>query len=218
MVNGFFRYGGTIDINLLGFILLYFIIFIPYLFISKKKRNSWVDYHVVLTSLFIFYVMSVAYFVFLPIDIIGEGDRIFQSNHLVGRDYLTIMEVLNINLIPFRSIVSTIRTTPSELWLFILRGVGGNFLLLLPLPIFLCLYVTDRISIKKIFFISISTTILIEISQLAINFMTRWPNRIVDIDDVILNTMGAIVGYLIFVRYGNFFNSLLSKISDFINR
>ena len=45
----------------------------------------------------------------------------------------------------------------------------------------------------------------LEIIQLLIDVITRYPNRVCDIDDFILNSIGVIIGYLLYV--------LISKIS-----
>ena len=72
------------------------------------------------------------------------------------------------------------------------KQVLGNFVMLLPLGIYLPLLYKRLRGFFQVLLISLLASIFIEFLQL----ITRY--RSVDIDDVLLNTVGACVGYLIF--------------------
>jgi len=119
-----------------------------------------------------------------------------------GGTDLTIAQIANINLIPFRNLSFTIRfsTFRAILW-----GVGGNFIMLMPLPIFIGLRSNKPLIFKQALLFSFLTTLFIESTQLVLNLAGGWPSRLVCVDDLILNTLGALVGYAIFKKFPNLF-------------
>jgi glycopeptide antibiotics resistance protein len=70
--------------------------------------------------------------------------------------------------------------------------VIGNLVMLLPLGIYIPLLFPRLAGFFKVFIICLSVSVSIELMQLITNA------RSTDIDDVILNTSGAIVGYIIY--------------------
>lgn len=89
------------------------------------------------------------------------------------------------NLIPFTEILRY--KIGSKLFI---KNVIGNIILFIPFGI-LITYLKNITTPSKIISISLSTSLIIEIIQLLIG-------RVFDIDDIILNTIGAIIGYCIF--------------------
>ena len=72
------------------------------------------------------------------------------------------------------------------------KQILGNFVMLLPLGIYLPLLYKRISRFVPVLLVSLMVAVIIEMLQLATSF------RSVDIDDVLLNTSGACVGYLIF--------------------
>ena len=70
--------------------------------------------------------------------------------------------------------------------------VVGNFIMLLPLGIYLPLLYRNIKNLFTVTFAAMLVSVSIELMQLASNF------RITDIDDVILNTAGASAGFIIY--------------------
>jgi glycopeptide antibiotics resistance protein len=70
--------------------------------------------------------------------------------------------------------------------------VVGNFIMLLPLGIYLPLLYKKIKGFFSVTFVAMMVSVSIELMQLATNV------RIADIDDVILNTAGASVGFIIY--------------------
>jgi glycopeptide antibiotics resistance protein len=107
---------------------------------------------------------------------------IFAPGFIENIRYRVFHEV-GVNLVPF--------TIFKEYKDIFDRQIAGNFIMLLPLGIFLpILY--KNLSFIKVLFIAMFTSIIIELIQLISN------SRRTDIDDVILNTSGAIVGFLFY--------------------
>jgi len=111
---------------------------------------------------------------------------------------------LSINIIPFASIIKDIGkigiTYDGDVLFMIgliVRNVGGNILLLMPLG-FLAPIIWDKFKkIKNTILLGLAISISIELLQLIESLFSSWI-RITDIDDVICNVIGSIVGYFIY--------------------
>ncbi|MGL5751855.1 MAG: VanZ family protein, partial [Paraclostridium sp.] len=98
------------------------------------------------------------------------------------------------NLIPFKTIVDFIKigmTESSLLWAF--SNIFGNICIFMPLGYLLPMFFEKFRSLKNTAIVAITLSIFFEITQyvLAIGSL--------DIDDLILNTIGGISGYLVYV-------------------
>jgi glycopeptide antibiotics resistance protein len=80
---------------------------------------------------------------------------------------------------------------------FCLENLLGNIGLFLPLGVMLPLIFDKASSLQRVLAIGMSASLVIEVTQ----FFSRYFGiyRSVDIDDVLLNTMGACLGYICFV-------------------
>lgn len=109
-----------------------------------------------------------------------------------------------LNLIPFVSIIKDISQigiayggdAPVMIGL-IVRNVGGNILLLMPLGVLVPILFHTYRHLKKIVILGLLTSISIESIQILEIVVGAW-GRTVDIDDVICNVLGATLGYLIY--------------------
>jgi glycopeptide antibiotics resistance protein len=72
------------------------------------------------------------------------------------------------------------------------KQILGNFVMLLPLGIYLPLLYNKLTGFIPFLSVSLLIAILIEVLQLATSF------RSVDIDDVLLNTTGAVIGFILY--------------------
>ncbi len=93
------------------------------------------------------------------------------------------------NLIPFKSIKHYYSGSFAIIIAHI--NVFGNILIFIPFGIYLQLYLKDK-SILKSFVITLISSVIIEVVQFAFGI------GIADIDDVILNTVGGLIGILIY--------------------
>ena len=94
--------------------------------------------------------------------------------------------------IPFKTIFGYVRDVIAKRWMLGLavKNVLGNFILFYPMGIFLpCLFKKVR-TLKKTLLIAFGTILSVEIVQLVFRL------GIFDVDDLILNIAGWILGYL----------------------
>lgn len=85
-----------------------------------------------------------------------------------------------VQLVPFRTIA---HASPA--------GTIGNALALLPLPILAHLHGLAR---KQVIMLALLVPLLIEPAQLLIDALTGFPNFVVDIDDLIMQLAGSLLG------------------------
>ncbi|MGD6940680.1 VanZ family protein [Cytobacillus gottheilii] len=166
-----------------------------------KKRRSQINvywFKEMLNFLFAIYicmVISVTLFP-LPIGFDYQNENLFRSVNLVP--LVTIIE--NISLIGTAYDGDTLFMIA-----LILINVGGNILLLMPLGFLAPILWREFRHFKKVILLSLVVSITIELLQLLESSFGRG-GRVTDIDDVICNVLGAIIGYLIYV--------LIMKIAD----
>ncbi len=165
------------------------------IFNFKKLKNSiLIDKFILIT--FYIYIIAVIAVVLFPI-------QLFLVN--VKQTFPLSMYF---NFIPFKTIQITLERN-------VVQPIG-NFLLLLPLGIYIPLLKKSN-KLKQIFILGFLTTLTIECLQLLISLLLGVPDRIFDIDDMILNTAGAIAGYILCQITFPYFKSSKNK-SYFINR
>ncbi|KAA0745769.1 VanZ family protein [Bacillus sp. AY3-1] len=154
---------------------------------SKKGVNWWKE---LISFLFVIYIGMVVAITLFPIPI-GFPTGIENIR-------------LSINIVPFASIIKDIGKIGiaydgDVLFMIglIVRNVGGNILLLMPLG-FLAPIIWDKFKkIKNTILLGLAISISIELLQLTGSLFSGW-GRITDIDDVIFNVIGSIVGYFIY--------------------
>lgn len=176
------------------------------LFIRKRYRNQfnvqWVrEIILFLFNLYLFMVVSVTLFPF-PIGFHYHNEDFFQS----------------INIVPLISVIENINQIGTAydgdvlfMVSLIIRNVGGNILLLMPLG-FLAPILWRRFrKVKAVSLLGLSVSVTIELLQLFQRFGGGW-GRITDIDDVIFNVSGTIIGYLVYVVVFKIGNKLDIKV------
>ena len=164
-----------------GFILSICLLYIWVLFVTiRKKQDHYLP--VLIQSSFFVYVFAVlqltGYFIlFKEISSHGWWDK--MNHRIQTHDH--------VNFTPFKTmgIYSTFD-----------RQVAGNFIMLFPLGFYLPLLfrkLRKLLAFFVVLLISFFVSVAIEILQLATNY------RSTDIDDVILNTLGACLGFLVYL-------------------
>jgi glycopeptide antibiotics resistance protein len=94
----------------------------------------------------------------------------------------------NMNLIPLVSLTSQdLKTSLLNILLLVPFGFGLSFI--------------TNLRMKKIVVIGALFSIVIEFLQLVTGFMAKITFRIADINDVIFNTVGVVIGYILFVGF-----------------
>jgi len=107
----------------------------------------------------------------------------------------------SVNIIPFAEMFRGIPLNQFS-FAYMIRhlesNLVGNILLLLPLGFFLPTLWTKVRSFKKTLLIGILSSLSIETAQYILAYLGLSIGRASDIDDVILNSIGVIFGYLVF--------------------
>ncbi|GIN86315.1 VanZ family protein [Heyndrickxia sporothermodurans] len=109
-----------------------------------------------------------------------------------------------INLIPFVSVIHDIGRIghaydgdSAFMIRLIIRNVGGNILLFVPLGILIPILSKKYKDFKRMVLLGLGMSVCIEFIQFLELFAGGF-GRTVDIDDVIFNTLGAVLGFLIY--------------------
>ena len=98
--------------------------------------------------------------------------------------------IMNANLIPFKTILVYLSGEPT--WRVAVYNLLGNILVLVPLG-FLFAVFSQSIKWTRVLFIALFTGAILELLQVI------FKSGILDIDDIILNFLGVLIGYLFFV-------------------
>lgn len=150
-------------------------------------RRRWGLWHAVGVLALVTYGLWVASVVFFPLFVGDSGEPQFGWQGAWGL----------INLVPFRSLIRSFNVNPDAQRL--LRMHGGNLMLLVPFTLLGPALWPRLRRWWKALLLGLGLSLGIELVQLALRVVVEPPYRSVDIDDVILNTAGAMLGYGIYV-------------------
>jgi glycopeptide antibiotics resistance protein len=136
--------------------------------------------HTVFITLFLFYL-----FVLLVVSFVGLG---FGMNHLRMINY----EGINNNFVPLNTLsgyVSNIDHYNFDTWFY---NTFGIVILFMPFGFLLPKVFSNLNTLKNVLYFALALSMCIEFFQ----FLTK--KGVLDVDDVILNLVGAALGYLIY--------------------
>lgn len=159
--------------------------------------------------LFIFFV----YFLFLLLLTIFKGGRIEFSNQFNSFMYREHGLLGIINIVPIKETINTFMHSETGMRNS-LRNLIGNILVFMPLGFFIPLLFDKFNNLKKVLKVGCLSSLAIELSQLFVG------SNVCDIDDVIYNTLGAVVGFICYKTFETIINitklkDKLDKIRDF---
>lgn len=117
----------------------------------------------------------------MPVD-----PAVLQYNRSYGVEYIN-------NIVPFRMIYYILK---SETLGGMIYQLGGNIIMLLPLGYLIPMVTDKKIDLKRAILIMFCITFCIESAQLIIGKILNFNYRCFDVDDMILNTFGGVLGYL----------------------
>jgi glycopeptide antibiotics resistance protein len=136
----------------------------------------------------------------------ADTERRWSRPALLLAAYLALLAVLvllpfgrgmdlgdRLNVVPFATIGRALELGPrsSTFWLML-----GNVAAFVPFGILLPLAIRRARSLARVVTAAVLLSAAIEISQLAISAVLGYAYRSSDVDDVILNTIGAALGYV----------------------
>lgn len=120
----------------------------------------------------------------------------FQKEFL--RDYLSSLGSeprWHYNFIPLMSIVDAVKNVLTyQTYGLEFKNIGGNLVLLAPLGVYVH-FIKRNLEFRKIFLMGFAFSAIIELLQLCISLWLGYSYRSFDVDDLILNTLGFIIGY-----------------------
>jgi glycopeptide antibiotics resistance protein len=137
-----------------------------------KFKNNLKYIKVVYTFLFIGYLLLLAYLTFF--------------SQYYGREQVH----QSVNLIPFRTIIEFL--TSEYNLRSIVTNIAGNIIAFMPMGFFLPLVFKKLEVFSKSIIVALLATLAIEFAQYILKVGTS------DVDDVVLNILGAIIGFWIF--------------------
>ncbi|MCB9459045.1 MAG: VanZ family protein [Anaerolineaceae bacterium] len=186
MLNILSAYVDPIRTAVLLFPFALFLFFIPF---SVVQFGRFVGWRMTVVYAFIFFLMSAYALVLLPLPDITPG-FCTTYGHMTTPQLEPFSFVRNIGgYLADHSLLETLQS-------FVFLEVFFNFLLLLPLG-FLLRYLF-QMELKTVAVIAFLVSLSFEVTQLtAIYGLYPCPYRLFSVDDLIMNTLGAIVGYLI---------------------
>jgi len=165
-----------------GTVLIFLLpIYIIVLIIGVKRKFS-LSKHLYILALYL-YIMAVLAVTLFPIP--------FQKNLIKD---MQASNYLKNNFIPFKSISEMLQQHNISTFL---RQILGNILLFAPLGFFVPLIFKNISRFRSILVIGIVSSVGIELLQLMLSSILGITYKVTDIDDIILNTIGAISGFII---------------------
>lgn len=151
---------------------------------KKHAKESFSWRKEIFLSLFFLYVVGVLAITVIPLPFT-------EFRNPTANDF-NVTPVVN----TVRELLATFTPRTKYMTGHLLKNILGNLLLFMPLGIFLPLFSIKYYSLKKVMLIAFLCSLLIEIIQFLSKFFGSY--RSVDIDDIILNTLGAFIGFIIF--------------------
>lgn len=167
-----------IKFNHLPVIMLVILFYIP-IFIKLKKAKATTKKHI-LAAAFYVYIVKVIDVAFFPIFIHGDFDGIVVYN-----------------LIPLRTIIGTLSTYAEYGGFSKVLPILYNILMFMPMGYLLPLVTKNISSTTKVLLLCIGISCFIETVQLLGSWLYSFTWRHANVDDIILNSIGAIVGFFL---------------------
>lgn len=127
--------------------------------------------------IFLLYMVALVYFCFF-------SEHFGRTAHVYGE--------YRYNLVPFREIARYIRFRDTIGYYIVVINLIGNILAFIPFGFFWPIIGIRKYAFARTVISGFLTSLLIEISQLLV-FVGSF-----DVDDLILNTLGSVIGYLLF--------------------
>ncbi|MBH5319653.1 VanZ family protein [Paenibacillus sp. GSMTC-2017] len=185
-----------IKIAVFVFLAASFMLVVPWLFYSYRKYGFFSVWHSIVSFSFIFYMLSALFLVLLPLPTTRDTCS-FQS-----------ADTIYYSLVPF-TFVSDILRKSTVVWsqpgtyVSIFKQiafwqVAFNFLLLLPLGVYIRYFFRDKRYWKHALGVGFGLSLFYEVTQVTgIYGLYNCPYRLFDVDDLIINSAGALVGFAV---------------------
>lgn len=188
---------------LLPYLMVLYFCFIFYRLIRRvlyKKGCLPIHKHIVIFCLLVYFFNLISVTLFpIPIDTVLIKDM---------RDDTYIPFVSGNNFIPFYFFVDIYH---EGLQYYVIRSIGGNLILLMPVGLLFPL-LFNKSNVKRILLTGFFISLFIELIQLSFSVYIGTIYRSFDVDDLILNTLGTLIGYWFFYILRTLFGKLNCRI------
>ncbi len=179
---------------MITFLIAGYILLIPFL-VWQYRKHGYINYlrTFVLYSLLLF-AMTAYYLIILPFPTTFDTCSLQRpgTQHYQITPFASIMDIFRETKVNFANPMSYIGILKERAFL----QVAFNFLLLLPLGIYLRYYF--RRNLLQTVIITFFVSLFFEVTQLTGFYgLYNCPYRLFDVDDLFLNTLGGFVGYMI---------------------
>ena len=152
----------------------------------RKKRIT--GGRLIIDTIFFIYLLCVLNITIFPIP--------FQKTFI--NDFLNSLGSdprYKYNLIPFMTVIDSVKNAFTyNTYGLEFKNIGGNLILLTPLGIYVH-FIKRNLGRKNILIMGFAIAMVIELIQLSISLLLGYSYRSFDVDDLILNTLGFIIGY-----------------------
>jgi len=162
----------------------------------RRKHNRAYIFCLLVFGIYLLYALQVTFF---PLEVSGGYADAMRQNS----SWMT-----DINLIPFY-IPGGYREN-TDLFQFALSQFASNILLTMPFGF--GVNFIGRFRRNDFLWLPFAVGFGIELTQLAMNFLLRYPYRVVDITDALLNAAGFLIGYGIFRLFSRVYIAVSSSI------
>lgn len=141
------------------------------MFMKKKSVHKFLKWCV-----FLIYIIALVYFMFFAESL---GRMTYVSNY-------------RYNFEPFKEIMRFLNNEDTLGWFVVLANVGGNILAFMPFGFCLPMVTEHRMKFIRVTLLSAGLSLMIELIQLVSKVGSC------DVDDLILNTIGGMLGYIFY--------------------
>lgn len=186
----------SIEVAVAFFFALSFLTIIPWLIYSSRKYGSVSIWQSIIVYSFIFYMLTALFLVILPMPSTRDTCSLQASG------------TVSYSLIPFMFIYeithsSSVAWSQPSTYTQLLKHsafiqASFNFLLLLPFGVYVR-YLTPKLGQwKRALGLGFAVSLFFEVTQITgVYGIYNCPYRLFDVDDLILNSMGSLAGFLI---------------------
>ncbi|MGF7400821.1 VanZ family protein [Thermoanaerobacterium thermosaccharolyticum] len=124
--------------------------------------------------------------------------------------------VPNVNIVPLKDIIILMRTQPINI---VIKNVVGNIILFIPFGFFVPIIYRNMNKFNYTLLLGLCFSVFIEIVQFIIDYLTKYPNHTSDINDVLLNIIGLVLGFIIQrgIREISFMAKYINNVADKIH-
>lgn len=183
-------YVQTILTAVIAFPFIAFLFTFPYIIYNYRKYGSVLSFRILIVYSFILYLLCVYFLVILPLPSIDEVARM-TGPRIQSVPFMFIRDIFQ---------ESDFRLRDVSTWITLIKNkaffqVFFNFIMIIPFGIYLRYYF--RYCFRRTFLFSFLLSLFFELTQLTgLYFLYPRGYRLFDVDDLLINTLGGIAGYL----------------------